>query len=244
MLQVLPPERVRVARRPSTRSARGARRPRRRRVERCAGAAAAAGRGQEQDSLRAHPAADSAVGERVERRCAPMNARRGDARVGPSRPPWLRPSVLISWPREPLHVSRRSKMSREAVIIDSVRTGLAKAHRGSFNMTRPDDQLAHCIAQLFARNQSVDRGRSRRRDRGLRHPRGSAGHERRAHLDDRRGAADLGRGHHREPLLLVGLAGDHDGRAPDLQEGVDIAVGGGVETITMLQDGPRTPSAC
>jgi acetyl-CoA acyltransferase len=48
-------------------------------------------------------------------------------------------------------------MSREAVIIDSVRTGLAKAHRGSFNLTRPDDQLAHCIAQLFARNPSVDK---------------------------------------------------------------------------------------
>ena len=48
-------------------------------------------------------------------------------------------------------------MSREAVIIDSVRTGLAKAHRGSFNQTRPDDQLAHCIAQLFARNPNVDK---------------------------------------------------------------------------------------
>ena len=47
-------------------------------------------------------------------------------------------------------------MSREAVIVDSVRTALAKAHRGSFNMTRPDDQLAHCLSQLFVRNKNVD----------------------------------------------------------------------------------------
>ena len=37
-------------------------------------------------------------------------------------------------------------MAREAVIVDSVRTGLCKAHRGSLNRTRPDDQLAHVIA--------------------------------------------------------------------------------------------------
>ena len=34
---------------------------------------------------------------------------------------------------------------REAVIISSSRTPLAKSHRGSFNITRPDDLAAHCI---------------------------------------------------------------------------------------------------
>jgi acetyl-CoA acetyltransferase len=33
---------------------------------------------------------------------------------------------------------------REAVIVASCRTPLAKSHRGSFNMTRPDDLAAHC----------------------------------------------------------------------------------------------------
>ena len=41
---------------------------------------------------------------------------------------------------------------RDVVIVDSVRTGLAKAFRGSFNLTRSDDMLAHCIDSLLERN--------------------------------------------------------------------------------------------
>ncbi len=41
---------------------------------------------------------------------------------------------------------------REVVIVDSVRTGLAKSFRGKFNMTRPDDMAAHCVDALLARN--------------------------------------------------------------------------------------------
>ncbi|EJM58647.1 thiolase family protein [Pseudomonas sp. GM48] len=40
---------------------------------------------------------------------------------------------------------------REVVIVDSVRTGLAKSFRGKFNMTRPDDMAAHCVDALLAR---------------------------------------------------------------------------------------------
>jgi acetyl-CoA acyltransferase len=40
---------------------------------------------------------------------------------------------------------------REVVIVDSVRTGLAKSFRGKFNMTRPDDMAAHCVDSLLAR---------------------------------------------------------------------------------------------
>jgi acetyl-CoA acyltransferase len=41
---------------------------------------------------------------------------------------------------------------KEVVIVDSVRTGLAKSFRGSFNLTRSDDMLAHCIDALLERN--------------------------------------------------------------------------------------------
>ncbi|WP_330215025.1 thiolase family protein [Pseudomonas sp. AM8] len=41
---------------------------------------------------------------------------------------------------------------REVVIVDSVRTGLAKSFRGKFNQTRPDDMAAHCINALLTRN--------------------------------------------------------------------------------------------
>ncbi len=44
---------------------------------------------------------------------------------------------------------------KDVVIVDSVRTGLAKAFRGSFNLTRSDDMLAHCINALLDRNPNV-----------------------------------------------------------------------------------------
>ncbi len=44
---------------------------------------------------------------------------------------------------------------KDVVIVDSVRTGLAKSFRGSFNLTRSDDMLAHCIDALLDRNGGV-----------------------------------------------------------------------------------------
>ena len=44
---------------------------------------------------------------------------------------------------------------KTAVIVDSVRTGLAKSHRGGFNMTRADDMLAHIINNLMERNSNL-----------------------------------------------------------------------------------------
>ena len=43
-------------------------------------------------------------------------------------------------------------------IVDCIRTGLAKSHRGTFNMTRSDDLVAHCIDALLARNPQLDPG--------------------------------------------------------------------------------------
>jgi len=44
---------------------------------------------------------------------------------------------------------------KTAVIVDSVRTGLAKSHRGGFNITRADDMLAHIINNLMDRNPNL-----------------------------------------------------------------------------------------
>ena len=46
-----------------------------------------------------------------------------------------------------------------AVIVDSIRTGLAKSFRGSFNLTRSDDMVAHLIDALLDRNPKVDASR-------------------------------------------------------------------------------------
>ncbi|MDJ0813358.1 MAG: thiolase family protein [Woeseiaceae bacterium] len=44
---------------------------------------------------------------------------------------------------------------RDVVIVDNVRTGLAKSFRGSFNLTRSDDMTAHVIDALLERNPKV-----------------------------------------------------------------------------------------
>jgi len=44
----------------------------------------------------------------------------------------------------------------QVVIVDNIRTGLAKAHRGTFNLTRADELVAHCIDALLARNPALD----------------------------------------------------------------------------------------
>jgi len=45
---------------------------------------------------------------------------------------------------------------RDVVIVDSVRTGLAKSHRGTFNKTLPADMCAHLVKSLLARNPKLD----------------------------------------------------------------------------------------
>ena len=43
----------------------------------------------------------------------------------------------------------------QVVIVDNIRTGLAKSHRGTFNLTRADDLVAHCIDALLERSPEV-----------------------------------------------------------------------------------------
>ena len=44
----------------------------------------------------------------------------------------------------------------EAVIVESLRTPLAKSFRGSLNLTRPDDQAAHCIRAVLNKVPQLD----------------------------------------------------------------------------------------
>lgn len=46
----------------------------------------------------------------------------------------------------------------DVVVVDTIRTGLAKSHRGTFNLTRSDDLVAHCIDALLDRNPKVEPG--------------------------------------------------------------------------------------
>ena len=45
---------------------------------------------------------------------------------------------------------------REAVVVASSRTPLAKSFRGAFNLARPDDLAAHCIRAVLDKVPQVE----------------------------------------------------------------------------------------
>ena len=130
-------------------------------------------------------------------------------------------------------------MAREAIIVDSVRTGLAKSHRGSFNQTRPDDMLAFCIDQLFERNPEVDRAEVADVIAGCGFPEGCQGMNvaRVALLSAGLPASVPGTTVNRfcsSGSQAVAMAARH------IQlDGAEVAIGSGVETITLMSDGSQ-----
>jgi len=65
---------------------------------------------------------------------------------------------------------------KTAVIVDSVRTGLAKSFRGGFNMTRPDEMLAHIINATLERNPNLPPNAVEDIIMGCGNPEGAQGH--------------------------------------------------------------------
>ena len=65
---------------------------------------------------------------------------------------------------------------KTAVIVDSVRTGLAKSHRGGFNITRADDMLAHIINAMLDRNPNLPPEMVEDVIMGCGNPEGAMGH--------------------------------------------------------------------
>ena len=64
----------------------------------------------------------------------------------------------------------------EAVIVDSVRTGLAKSFRGGFNQTRADNMTAYIVDALMDRNPEVDPSMVEDMILGCGAPEGAQGH--------------------------------------------------------------------
>jgi len=65
---------------------------------------------------------------------------------------------------------------RNAVIVDSVRTGLAKSFRGGFNNTRADNMTSHIVNALLERNPKVDPSMVEDIILGCGNPEGAQGH--------------------------------------------------------------------
>ena len=65
---------------------------------------------------------------------------------------------------------------KNVVIVDSVRTGLAKSFRGTFNMTRGDDMLSHLIDEILDRNPNLPADAVEDVIMGCGNPEGATGH--------------------------------------------------------------------
>ena len=124
---------------------------------------------------------------------------------------------------------------KNVVIVDSVRTGLAKSFRGTFNMTRGDDMLSHLIDEMLNRNPSLPADAVEDVIMGCGNPEGATGH-------------NIGRNSVILSKLPITVGGTTVNRycSSGLQTvsmaagqimagGYDTVIAGGVESISMTQ---------
>jgi acetyl-CoA acetyltransferase family protein len=124
---------------------------------------------------------------------------------------------------------------REAVIVASSRTPLAKSHRGSFNITRPDDLAAHCIRHALEKVPQIDSREIEEVVLGCGQPHGAQGHNIARVAALRAGLPVTTPGVTVNRFCNSGLQAIVQAAHMVVQEGVDVAIGGGVESITMMQ---------
>ncbi len=122
---------------------------------------------------------------------------------------------------------------REAVVVASSRTGLAKSFRGSFNVTRPEVLAAHCVQDVLRKTPQIDPKEIEDVVLGCAQPHGPQGHN-----------------IARISAMLAGLPASVAGTTINrfcssglqaialtayqiMNEGVDAAIGGGVESISL-----------
>ena len=124
---------------------------------------------------------------------------------------------------------------KNVVIVDSIRTGLAKSFRGTFNMTRGDDMLSHLIDEMLNRNPNLPADAVEDVIMGCGNPEGATGH-------------NIGRNSVILSKLPITVGGTTVNRycSSGLQTvsmaagqimagGYDTVIAGGVESISMTQ---------
>jgi len=124
---------------------------------------------------------------------------------------------------------------REAVIVASSRTPLAKSHRGSFNMTRPDDLAGHAIRHAIAKIPGLDPKEVEEVILGCGQPHGSAGHNIARVAALRAGLPTSVAGVTVNRFCNSGLQAVVQAAHMVMLEGVEAIIGGGVESITMME---------
>src|SRR5260370_13742805 len=124
---------------------------------------------------------------------------------------------------------------RETVIVASSRTPLAKSHRGSFTITRPDDLAAHCIRHVLGKAPQVDAREIEEVVLGCGQPHGAQGHNIARVAALRAGLPVTTPGVTVNRFCNSGLQAIVQSAHMVLQEGVEAAIGGAVESITMME---------
>lgn len=124
---------------------------------------------------------------------------------------------------------------REAVVVASSRTALAKSYRGSFNMARPDDLAAHCIRDVLRKTPALDPAEIGDVILGCAQPHGPQGSNVAriaallAGLPPSVAATTVNR------FCSSGLQAIAMAAHQIIQEGADAAIGGGTESISLTE---------
>src|SRR6266540_5720148 len=124
---------------------------------------------------------------------------------------------------------------REAVVVASSRTPLAKSFRGSFNLTRPDDFAAHCIRDVLGKVPQLDPVEIEDVILGCAQPNGAQGNNVARVALVRAGLPVSVAGTTVNRFCSSGLQAIAMAAHQIILGGAEAAIGGGVESITMLK---------
>lgn len=122
---------------------------------------------------------------------------------------------------------------REAVVVASSRTALAKSYRGSFNLTRPDDLAAHCIKDVLRKTPKLDPHEIEDVVLGCAQPHGPQGQNIARVAAMLAGLPTSVAGTTVNRFCSSGLQAIAQAAHQIVHEGVDAAIGGGVESISL-----------
>ncbi len=125
---------------------------------------------------------------------------------------------------------------REAVIVATSRTALAKSFRGSFNKTRPDDMAAHVVKDLMKKTPAFDPAEIDDVVMGTGFPEGPQGFNVGRNVAVLAGLPITVPGSTVSRFCSSGLNAIAVAAHMIQAEGADAVIGGGLESITMLQN--------
>ena len=125
---------------------------------------------------------------------------------------------------------------REAVIVATARTGMAKSFRGSFNLTRPDDMAVHAVREVVKKVPQLDPAEIEDVVLGTGFPEGPQGFNVARNVAVMAGLPVTVPGGTVSRFCSSGLYAVAVAAHLVQNEGAEAVIGGGLESITMMQN--------